>query len=44
MTKINTKIYLDKDMLVWIQSRAELLRCSVSQVVRNLILKAMTSD
>ena len=34
-------LYFDEDLVVWLRSEAKRLRCSMSAVVRGLIVQAM---
>ena len=43
MRKEEVKIYVDKDMRVWLRQQAKDQRCSVAHIVRILILEAMKS-
>jgi len=38
--KIPTRIHLDADLLAWLQRNAKQCHCSVSQLVRTLIIEA----
>jgi len=35
------KLYMDKDLVAWVKEQARLRRCSMAQVYRDLIVKAM---
>jgi hypothetical protein len=35
------QIQLDKEMAVWLKKRADYKRCSLAQVIRDLVLAAM---
>ena len=39
--KPSALIYLDPDMLAWLKAEAQRRRCSVSMVVRDLVLAGM---
>ena len=41
MKRRPTRLYFDEDIWTWLQKEAARLRCSVSQVVRNLVLARM---
>ena len=42
MRKLEIKVHLDADLMAWVRQQAEERRCSISQVIRTLIAKAMT--
>jgi len=41
MNKIGTKLYLDKELIIWIKAEAKKQHCSMAQVVRTAIVKLM---
>jgi len=43
MRRTGTKINLDQDLLEWVRSEAARRRCSVSQVIRELVFQAMNA-
>jgi hypothetical protein len=41
MDKKVAQVFLDKDMYKWLQEQAKAQRCSISHVLRTLVLKEM---
>lgn len=43
MKKRETKLYLDPDIWEWLRAEADKSRCSVSEVVRRVVLAKMSA-
>jgi len=41
MTKIPVSIYLDKDLKEWLDAEAKRRRCSLSQIIREMVLEKL---
>jgi hypothetical protein len=42
--KIPVRVQLDADLLIWVQREAEKRHCSMSQVIRDLIVSAQSKN